>query len=80
MMGAVWLPSFTLLAEPGLAGRFYSEGRSISMGGGFMGGQVGVARMTGRNERRPWIGKDSGSIAPVQEKVKDDAKYGGEGA
>ena len=80
MMGTVWLPSLALLAEPGLAGRFYSEGRSISMGGGFMGGEVGVARMTGRNKRRPWIGKDGGSIAPVQEKVEDDAKYGGEGA
>ena len=41
---------------------------------GFMGGEVGVARMTGRNERRPWIGKDSGGIAPVQEKVQNDAK------
>ena len=50
------------------------------MGGGFMGGQVGVARMIGRNKRRPWIGKDGGSIAPGQEKVEDDAKYGGEGA
>ena len=50
------------------------------MGGRLVGGEVGVARMTGRNERRPWIGKDSGSIAPVQEKVEDDAKYGGEGA
>ena len=79
-MGAIWFSSLTLLAEPGLAGRFYSEGRSISMGGGFMGGEVGVARMTGRNQRRSWIGKDSGSIAPVQEKVEDDAKYGGEGA
>lgn len=74
MMGAVWLPSLTLLAEPGLAGRFHSEGRSISMGGGFIGGEVGVARMAGRNERRAWIGKDSGSIAPVQENVEDDAK------
>ena len=36
--------------------------------------------MAGRNERRPWIGKDSGSIAPIQEKVEDDANYGGEGA
>ena len=63
-MGAVWLPSVTLLAEPGLAGRFYSEGRRISMGE-FMGGEVGVARMTGRNERRSWIGEDSGSVAPV---------------
>ena len=80
MMGAVWLSSLALLAEPGLAGRFYSEGRSISMGGGLMGGEVGVARMTGRNERRPWIGKHSGSIAPVQEQVEDDAKHGGEGA
>ena len=74
-MGAVWLPSLALLAEPGFAGRLYGEGRSISMGGGFMGGQVGVARMTSRNERRPWIGKDGGSIAPVQEKVEEDAKY-----
>lgn len=73
-MGAVWLPSVTFLAEPGLAGRFYSEGRRISMGGGFMGGEVGVARMTGRNEGRSWIGEDSGSVAPVQEKVEDDAK------
>ena len=79
-MGAVWLPRLALLAEPGLAGRFYSEGRSISMGGRLMGGEVGVAGMTGRNERRPWIGKDSGSIAPIQEKVEGDAKYGGKGA
>ena len=64
-MGAVWLPSVTLLAEPGLAGRFYSEGRRISMGGWFMGGEVVVARMTGGNERRTWVSKDGGGVAPV---------------
>ena len=65
MMGAVWLPSVTLLAEPGLASRFYCEGRRIPMGGWFIGGEVGVARMTGRNERRPWVGKDGGGVTPV---------------
>ena len=65
MVGSVWLSSVTLLAEPGLAGRFYSEGRRISMGGGFMGREVGVARLTGRNERRSWISEDSGCVAPI---------------
>ena len=78
-MSAVWLPSVAFLAEPSLAGRFYSEGRRISMGGWFMGREVGVARMTGRNDRGPWVGEDGGGVAPIEEKVEKDAKYGGGG-
>lgn len=74
-MGAIWFPSFTFLAETGLAGRLYGEGWSISVQR-LVGRKMRVACPAARSEGRSWISEDGCGVRPVQKEVEGNANDG----